>query len=1006
MVIDNIKYLLDNINGDRYCIVTGIESDAKAVHIPERIIIDSQGKIFDYPVKSIGSLHNSSIEYVYIPNSVETISTDFNGCTNLKYIHIADGGNSIYVDKVSADCPLETVYIGRDLRNKIGSHFADNHNIKYLYWGPRTSVVGFDADGSYKFCGDNAECNVIFLGDEQSGKLTIKSCSDLSKIKHYYVNRNITGNCHTAENTGLYDACETVEFGPFVTTIEEKSFWSENGKKLLNFVDFNHAYNLETIGEGAFMGCDKWNGSLDFSTMKVKNLGGFAFAESGVKAVVFNEQIHTIPDALFYGCKNLRDLRIPSFITSIGAQAFSSCFALESVYFEESDSPLTLKEGQFSGTSFKKVYLDRNIITDKLITNSFNTDYGSIVTIGPNVTNLSSALFKTELYDAFTFEYSPEPLHIDGPFEGGATNLILDRDIVIDLLTIDSLVMLPFSGRNRTQSILLGENISKIPEQLFAGFSSLTHVVIPSNIKEIGRSAFNGCEKLQVASILGEPNIKDSAFIGCNHLSYLYFMGNSVQLAKNVFKDCPIEEVTTNFNVDPENDSAEDAFDGKTYSSAQLINVNNVEFVSNPWVKFKSIRPSGTNISENAASGENFDKASIHHKFPIGEFDMVYLPFDMDSYYFGVDAEIYRLDITDEEKGSYHHDIFTPNRIHSFIIDSIAFVKVDIDHEKRLSRGNVYFIKVKHEEESMAAYFSFFESNGIKVVSDKTLYPEELLTSKFQAKEWDSTQDFTKNEDYNYYTFSEGVLKRINGEYHPERATALLLGSKKETDKAFKLNGGDVTITSSVTDVTFSEKLKGYSSFYAADYNYIAPEWMDVYIVKGDDESTINLEQVEDRTITKGEAVLLKSGNDVNVEGGIAEHLTYATHGSSASYEGNLLKGVKEDTPADQLSSEGFVYALNCNQAGENTGFYKLSGDETMPTGKAYLDPSDFDPQQVANDCLFVCDGSSTDVKYAPAIDSEQDGREQGIYDLMGRRLKEAGFTGVYVVNGKKVIVK
>lgn len=1009
LVIDNIKYLLDNINGDRYCIVTGIESDAKAVHIPERIIIDSQGKIFDYPVKSIGSLHNSSIEYVYIPNSVETISTDFNGCTNLKYIHIADGGNSIYVNKVSADCPLETVYIGRNLRNNFGTHFADNHNIKYLYWGPRTSVVGFDADGSYKFCGDNAECNVIFLGDEQSGKLTIKSCSDLSKIKHYYVNRNITGNCHTAENTGLYDACETVEFGPFVTTIEEKSFWSENGKKLLKFVDFNHAYNLETIGDRAFAGCGEWNEALDFSTMKVKNIGEGAFAMSGIKSVIFDEQMQTIPANLFAGCRNLSNLRIPSSITSIGALAFSMCENLKSIYFEDSELPLSLNESQFSVSSFNRVYLGRNITTGDFYSSaSFHADNESLVTIGPKVTNLSSALFRTGDFNAFTFEYSPEPLHIDGPFEGGATNLFLDRDIVIDLLTIDSLVMLPFSGRNKTQSILLGENISKIPDQLFAGFSSLTHVVIPSNIKEIGRSAFNGCEKLQVASILGEPNIKDSAFIECNHLSYLYFMGNSVQLAKNVFKDCPIKEVTTNFNVDPENDSAEDAFDGKTYSSAQLINAKDIEFTSNPWVKFNSIRPSGTNISENAASGENFDKASIHHKFPEGEFDMVYLPFDMDSYYFGVDAEIYRLDITDEDYGYYIQDFNTPSdRKYAFSTNDINFVKVDIDNEKRLSKGNVYFIKVKHEEESMAAYFSFFESNGIKVVSKKSLWPKDNLTvSQFKADEWAPTHDFTNDMDYNYYVFSEGVLKRINGEYHPERATALLLGGKKGMDKAFNLNGGDETITSSVTDVTFSEKLKGYSSFYAADYNYIAPEWMDVYIVKGDDESTINLEQVEDRTITKGEAVLLKSGNDVNVEGGIAEHLTYATHGSSASYEGNLLKGVKEDTPADQLSSEGFVYALNCNQAGENTGFYKLSGDETMPTGKAYLDPSDFDPQQVANDCLFVCDGSSTDVKYAPAIDSEQDGREQGIYDLMGRRLKEAGFTGVYVVNGKKVIIK
>ncbi|MCQ2225145.1 MAG: leucine-rich repeat domain-containing protein [Paludibacteraceae bacterium] len=1015
--IDNIDYEFFN---DGTAAVKGLVSRAvKAVHIPETINFKGE----DFVVTRIESyaLVNSDIEYCFIPRTVtRTGANTFMGCKKLKYLHIADAlPNSTSSIKLYPttfeDCALEKIYVGKDVKWDIdGAYgsvpFKDKTSITDIYWGPHVAHIASEVEaprlGNYElFEGCTGVQRVYFMGNDNSlGKdLAVLCGAGMSNAKELYINRNIKGLIDengSIDYDGLYNGKEKVVYGPYVKSITDNTF---KRSASLKTVDFSHAYNLETIGPAAFLDCDKLNISLDFSTTNLKNLGQGTFAGSAVTSVVFNEQIQTIPQGSFSECKNLTNIRVPSSVTSIGFEAFYGCENLKSVYFEDGELPLSIDQGQFVLSNLNTLYIGRNIEEGDFTT--LNPKSVGIITIGPKVTNLYKGIFDRYSCEAFIFENSDKPLHFDDYFAGGTAILVLNRDIVCDK---DNKLALPFTDKGKTNSVSFGDKMTKVYDSMFDGYNELSYVLLPSAITEVGSNSFRNCKKLAIASIIGEPNVKDSAFIGCEKLKYLYFMGNSVQLAKNVFKDCPIEEVTTNFNVDPENDSAEDAFDGKTYSSAQLINAKDIEFTSNPWVKFNSIRPSGTNISENAASGENFDKASIHHKFPEGEFDMVYLPFDMDSYYFGVDAEIYRLDITDEDYGYYIQDFNTPSdRKYAFSTNDINFVKVDIDNEKRLSKGNVYFIKVKHEEESMAAYFSFFESNGIKVVSKKNLLPKDNLTvSRFKADEWALTQDFTNDMDYNYYVFSEGVLKRINGEYHPERATALLLGGKKGMDKAFNLNGGDETITSSVTDVTFSEKLKGYSSFYAADYNYIAPEWMDVYIVKGDDESTINLEQVEDRTITKGEAVLLKSGNDVNVEGGIAEHLTYATHGSSASYEGNLLKGVNEDTPADQLSSEGFVYALNCNQAGENTGFYKLSGDETMPTGKAYLDPSDFDPQQVANDCLFVCDGSSTDVKYAPVGDREQDGRMQGIYDLMGRRLKEAGFKGVYVVNGKKVIIK
>ena len=174
-----------------------------------------------------------------------------------------------------------------------------------------------------------------------------------------------------------------------------------------------------------------------------------------------------------------------------------------------------------------------------------------------------------------------------------------------------------------------------------------------------------------------------------------------------------------------------------------------------------------------------------------------------------------------------------------------------------------------------------------------------------------------------------------------------------------------------------------WTTFYSNASNYQAPEGTQVFKVNlsGTD---ITMTEIEDRIVTKGQGVVLKSTN-----GNIV--MSKTEYESSADYSDNSLKGTSVS-----ITNPGNAYVLSYSQS-KGVGFYKLSSTGTIGMNKAYLV---YDGSANARS-FFTFEETATGIEMNKIGGNEGDDK---VYDLQGRRVANPS-NGIYIVNGKKVIM-
>ena len=179
------------------------------------------------------------------------------------------------------------------------------------------------------------------------------------------------------------------------------------------------------------------------------------------------------------------------------------------------------------------------------------------------------------------------------------------------------------------------------------------------------------------------------------------------------------------------------------------------------------------------------------------------------------------------------------------------------------------------------------------------------------------------------------------------------------------------------------------SLFYP--YNIDIPEGVKVYYVSAANTNSVTLTQITG-TIPANIGVIYNGEWTAEKE---------SSSNEGADVTGNLLKGTENAT---NITEEAYVLA---KPEGYGIGFYKAEMNQSGGTAflnnanKAYLPVSAL-PTSAQNAKALKFDFGTTGVE---GVKVEAEGKKV-IYDLSGRRVNDMTAPGLYIVNGKKVLVK
>lgn len=292
-------------------------------------------------------------------------------------------------------------------------------------------------------------------------------------------------------------------------------------------------------------------------------------------------------------------------------------------------------------------------------------------------------------------------------------------------------------------------------------------------------------------------------------------------------------------------------------------------------------------------------------------------------------------------------------------------------------------------------------SSGSKWYAEGTalrFYGNETLTitanSRIKCIEfvYGDTKDYPI--DTNKLEFSSGkydITKHVWDFSGEDTKTAML--KNKKGSKQIRIQKIIVTTDVSVGTITIAAP-EGFGTYYN-ESSYILPEGLTAFgYTTANTDGTL----VKTDVFTAGDVVPAKAA--LVVKGNTGKYECYATDKEATNtLEGNLLKGVTTDTRIEATSGVK-RYILTRADDGILAFYRTNTGTINVKANRAYLEV----PTAMAV-ASFSLEGSATGINNVVTTAAKQ-----GIYTISGVRLNATTTkelpAGIYIVDGKKVIVK
>ncbi len=221
----------------------------------------------------------------------------------------------------------------------------------------------------------------------------------------------------------------------------------------------------------------------------------------------------------FRGMRQLREIRMPGFLTEIGPGICFGCSSLEKVVLP--DAPGSIGSMAFAGTALTEMILPETVETigdqafakvyDYYGDNSMDASKSLKRVIAENVTTVGAGAFS----GCSNLEYVDLGKNVisygAGCFEGCAI-----------------------------RSFEITNSITEIPERMFADCKSIESICIPDGVGQIGISAFENCHNLKTVKMTNSViALAHHAFYDCRSLTDMQLSSGVKEIGSDVFYNNP-----------------------------------------------------------------------------------------------------------------------------------------------------------------------------------------------------------------------------------------------------------------------------------------------------------------------------------------------------------------------------------------------------------------------------------------------------------------------------------
>lgn len=423
-----------------------------------------------------------------IPEGTTSIPQEaFKNETDLVDIYIPDSVTSIGNLAFDGCTGLKSIGIGENI-----------HSIGLYAFRGCSNIEGIVVSEDNQVFDSRQDCDAIIESDTNTLLVGCKNTVIPDSVEKI-------GSSAFEDCTGL----TSINIPRYVNIVSSDAFKGCTGLTSITVDEFNRKYDsrdncnaiIKTEIDMLAVGCK--NTTIPDS---VTMIGQNAFRNcASLNSISLPGSVTTIDDFSFAGCTNLTNIVIPDSVTKIGKQAFDGCRSLKSIILPESLTTI-ISFAFMNCTELKSIVIPKSV-----------KDIGIVVFGGcSDLTSLAVAE-GNERYDSRN--------NCNAIIETATNKLIAGCKGTIIPDSITSIDQGAFLGCTSITHMVIPETVSEIgstnyfPEGTFESCSGLVSVVIQAKIKAITSNLFMNCSSLESVTLpAGIGKIADDAFVGCTAL--------------------------------------------------------------------------------------------------------------------------------------------------------------------------------------------------------------------------------------------------------------------------------------------------------------------------------------------------------------------------------------------------------------------------------------------------------------------------------------------------------